>query len=35
METVNDISYMNNGTGIFLTNHIDGSVYQKGVIELK
>ena len=32
---VNDIRYKDNGTGIFLTNPIDGSVYQKGVIELK
>jgi hypothetical protein len=26
---------MDNGTGIFLTNPVDGSVYQKGVIELR
>jgi hypothetical protein len=32
---VNDIRYKDNGTGIFLTNPVDGSVYQKGVIELK
>ena len=32
---VNGIRYKDNGTGIFLTNPIDGSVYQKGVIELK
>jgi hypothetical protein len=33
--TVNGIRYKDNGTGIFLTNPGDGSVYQKGVIELK
>ena len=33
--TVNGLRYMDNGTGIFLTNPIDGSIYQKGVIELK
>lgn len=32
---VNGIRYKGNGTGIFLTNPVDGSVYQKGVIELK
>jgi hypothetical protein len=32
---VNGIKYKDNGTGIFLTNPVDGSVYQKGVIELK
>jgi hypothetical protein len=32
---VNGIRYKDNGTGIFLTNPVDGSVYQKGVIELK
>jgi hypothetical protein len=32
---VNGIRYKDNGTGIFLTNLVDGSVYQKGVIELK
>lgn len=33
--TVNGIRYKDNGTGIFITNTGDGSVYQKGVIELK
>jgi hypothetical protein len=33
--TVNGLWYKDNGTGIFLTNPVDGSVYQKGVIELK
>lgn len=33
--TVNGLRYMDNGTGIFLTNPVDGSIYQKGVIELK
>jgi hypothetical protein len=33
--TVNGIRYKDNGTGIFLTNPVDGSVYQKGAIELK
>ena len=33
--TVNDIRYKDTGTGIFLTDPGDGSVYQKGVIELK
>ena len=33
--TVNGIRYKDNGTGIFLTNPGDGSIYQKGVIELK
>jgi hypothetical protein len=33
--TVNGIRYKDNGTGTFLTNPVDGSVYQKGVIELK
>ena len=33
--TVNGIRYKDNGTGIFLTNPVDGSVYQKGVIELR
>ena len=33
--TVNGIRYKDNGTGIFLTNPGYGSVYQKGVIELK
>lgn len=32
---VNGIRYKGNGTGIFLTNPVDESVYQKGVIELK
>jgi hypothetical protein len=32
--TVNGIKYKDNGTGIFLTNP-DGSVYQKGIIELR
>jgi hypothetical protein len=32
---VNGIRYKDNGTGTFLTNPVDGSVYQKGVIELK
>ena len=29
------MKYNDNGTGIFLTNPADGTVYQKGVIELK
>lgn len=29
------LKYDDNGTGIFLTNHADGTVYQKGVIELR
>jgi hypothetical protein len=29
------IKYNDNGTGIFLTNPADGTVYQKGVIELR
>jgi hypothetical protein len=33
--TVNGIKYNDNGTGIFLTNPADGSVYQKGIIELR
>jgi hypothetical protein len=33
--TINGIKYKDNGTGVFLTNTADGSVYQKGVIELK
>ena len=33
--TVNGLGYKDNGTGIFLTNPVDGSVYQKGVIELR
>ena len=33
--TVNGLKYRDNGTGIYLTNPVDGSVYQKGVIELK
>jgi hypothetical protein len=33
--TVNGLRYKDNGTGIFLTNPVDGSVYQKGVIELE
>jgi len=33
--TVNGLRYRDNGTGIYLTNPVDGSVYQKGVIELK
>jgi hypothetical protein len=32
---VNGLRYRDNGTGIYLTNPVDGSVYQKGVIELK
>ena len=32
---VNGLRYKDNGTGIFLTNPVDGSVYQKGVIELE
>ena len=32
---VNSLRYKDNGTGIYLTNPVDGSVYQKGVIELK
>jgi hypothetical protein len=32
---VNGLRYKDNGTGICLTNPADGSVYQKGVIELK
>lgn len=33
--TVNGLRYKDNGTGIYITNPVDGSVYQKGVIELK
>jgi hypothetical protein len=33
--TVNGIRYKDNGTGIFLTNPDDESVYQKGVIQLR
>jgi hypothetical protein len=33
--TVNGLRYKDNGTGIYLTNPVDGNVYQKGVIELK
>ena len=33
--TVNGIKYKDNGIGIFLTNPADGSVYQKGIIELR
>jgi hypothetical protein len=33
--TVNGLKYKDNGTGIFLTNPVDGSVYQKGVIQLR
>jgi hypothetical protein len=33
--TVNGIKYKDNGTGIFLTNPADGSIYQKGIIELR
>lgn len=33
--TINGLRYKDNGTGIYLTNPADGSVYQKGVIELK
>ena len=33
--TVNGLKYRDNGTGIYLTNPVDGSVYQKGVIQLK
>jgi hypothetical protein len=29
------IKYNDNGTGIFITNPADGTVYQKGVIELR
>ena len=29
------IKYNDNGTGIFITNPDDGTVYQKGVIELR
>jgi hypothetical protein len=29
------IKYNDNGTGIFTTNPVDGTVYQKGVIELR
>ena len=29
------MSYKDNGTGIYLINPIDGSVYQKGIIELR
>ena len=29
------IMYIDNGTGIFITNPADGTVYQKGVIELR
>jgi hypothetical protein len=33
--SVNGIKYTDNGTGIFLTNPADESVYQKGIIELR
>jgi hypothetical protein len=33
--TVNGIRYKDKGTGVFLTNPVDGSVYQNGVIGLK
>jgi hypothetical protein len=33
--TVNGLRYKDNGTGIYITNPVVGSVYQKGVIELK
>jgi hypothetical protein len=33
--TVNGLKYRDNGTGIFLTNPVDGSIYQKGVIQLR
>ena len=33
--TINGLRYKDNGTGIYLTNPVDGSVYQKGAIELK
>jgi hypothetical protein len=33
--TVNGVKYKDNGTGIFLTNPVDGSIYQKGVIQLR
>lgn len=33
--TVNGLRYKDNGTGIYLTNPVDGSVYQKGVIQLR
>ena len=33
--TVNGLRYRDNGTGIYLINPVDGSVYQKGVIQLK
>jgi hypothetical protein len=33
--TVIGIKYKDNGTGIFLTNPADESVYQKGIIELR
>ncbi|MET0786627.1 MAG: hypothetical protein ABWY25_07975, partial [Paenisporosarcina sp.] len=32
---VNGLKYKDNGAGIFLTDPIDGSIYQKGVIELR
>jgi hypothetical protein len=33
--TVKGLKYRDNGTGIFLTNPVDGSIYQKGVIQLR
>jgi hypothetical protein len=33
--TVNGLKYKDNGTGIFFTDPVDGSIYQKGVIELR
>ena len=33
--TVNGLKYKDNGTGIFLTNPVDGSIYQKGIIALR
>lgn len=33
--TINGLRNKDNGTGIYVTNPVDGSVYQKGVIELK
>jgi hypothetical protein len=33
--TVNGLRYNDNGTGIFITNPVDGSIYQKGTIVLR
>jgi hypothetical protein len=32
---INGMRYKDNGTGIYLINPIGGSVYQKGIIELR